>query len=419
LAIQIHKFLNKFFVKGKKFFKNSYKAGLCIGGLPVQDTRNALRLKQFDMIVGTLGRIIELLKEKSLDLINIEKIVLDEADKLFNPENINNTCHIIKLLNKQVQILAYSGTFTAKNLQKIKEYIPEYEEVLILPSIKRKAEDSLLENDLEIDLNLISISQICLEISGSDKVYCKKTEILVNLLKNITFSQCLIFYNEKNRGEELSSDLKEEGFAVTFIHGDQTQSDRIKVMNRLCLSKVNILVSTDLLSRGIDIMDIDLVVNYDIPKKIETYFHRIGRTGRYGKKGVAVVLLGLDEKKFVEKYKKELSSLQNVENEKELIEKANEFLKKEESGGKEIKKRMEGFFEDNCSSDLKWIEKKVKNPNEEEFKYFPEKKEEKMKNVDLDLEGLQCLNCKICKEFLEKSQVMMKRKFEILKYFKV
>lgn len=437
LAIQIHKFLNKFFVKGQPILKNEYKAGLCIGGLPVQDIRNSLKLKQYDMIVGTLGRIMELIKEKSLDLSNLEIIVLDEADKMFNPENLANTSQILKLISKTTQILAYSGTFTAKNLLKIKEFMLESEDIFLLPSIKRKAETQLEEPDLEKekDLNLISISQILFEIPGSEKIYPRKTEILVKLLKNVKFSQCLIFYNEKHRGEELSTDLKEEGFSVTFIHGDQTQSDRIKVMNRLCLSKVNILVATDLLSRGIDIMDIDFVVNYDIPKKIETYFHRIGRTGRYGKKGVSVVLTSGEEKWFLEKNQKDLKNLQQMSSVEEIIENANEFLKKtekeEETNQKSKKRRMEGFFLDNCNTELKWIEKKEKNPNEEAFRYFEQdqsnekslqtnfdQKHEKIKQA-FNFDGFECLECSVCKEFLEKTQVLMKKKFEILKYFKV
>ena len=433
LAIQIHKFLNKFFVKGQPLLKTEYKAGLCIGGLPVQDIRNSLKLKQYDMIVGTLGRIIELIKEKSLDLSNLEIIVLDEADKMFNPENLNNTSQILRIIRKTTQILAYSGTFTPKNLLKMKEFMPESEEIFLLPSIKRKAENQLEESDLEKekDLNLISISQILFEIPGTEKIYPQKTAILVKLLKSVKFSQCLIFYNEKHRGEELATDLKEEGFSVTFIHGDQTQSDRIKVMNRLCLSKVNILVATDLLSRGIDIMDIDFVINYDIPKKIETYFHRIGRTGRYGKKGVSVVLVSGEEKWFLEKNQKNLKNLQKNSTIEEIISNANEFLKKtekeEENNQKSKKRRMEGFFLDNCNTELKWIEKKEKNPNEEAFKYFDEdhSKETKLdQNIgkikqEFNFDGFKCLECSVCKEFLEKTQVLMKKKFEILKYFKV
>lgn len=409
LAIQIHRFINQL---GESL---SISAGLAIGGLPIQDIKGGLNRKEYDIIVGTLGRITELIKEKTLKLNELEILVLDEADKLLRKENISVLQRILTEImgskDKPPQILAFSGTFTPKDYNQLHLMIPE---AIELPKRTTPIEKPDLTRESQ-ELNLSTIKQYYTLINTIDKLYLKKAETLIDILQKSSFTQCLVFYNEKARGEELAADLKESGFRVTFIHGDQSQSDRIKVMNKLALMKVQVIISTDLLSRGIDIITVDLVINYDLPKSIETYFHRIGRTGRYGKPGVSLLFISKEEIGFLEKYKGFLSRIEELG-----IEEAGKVISEGLKGtlvedkGKDIgkdkgkKKRileMKGFC---YERKLEWKDLKEKVLNEEEFRYFA------MENKEFE-----CLECKVCKEFLEKSKgVLGKGNFEIIKYFR-
>lgn len=379
---------------------------------------------------------------------------MDEADKLLKKENLIITVKILdKLLHESSlppQLLAFSATFTEKDLTKLRKYFSNNTKEIFLLSkvqqnylenpLKRKNPNDiqtiLLESNEEcseknhqktenFDLNLASISQFYIKISANDKIYKKKTETLIFLLSELDFSQCFVFYNEKFRGEELAEDLKSEGFNVCFIHGEQTQSDRIKVMNRLALNKVNIIITTDLLSRGIDILGVDLVINYDLPHNLETYFHRIGRCGRYGSLGASISLVTEEDMQFVNKNRQSLNKLNEVqrENTKEIV---GEKLKKREIHKSLIKNQ--GFCFDRV---LEWKNIEEKLLDEDAFKYFIDENEENKRNIkntqDIheekvipnEIKNLECLNCNICKEMFQKSFKIFGGSSEILKYFKV
>lgn len=352
------------------------------------------------------------------------------------------------------QYLAFSATYTEKELAKLRSVFPAGEktkEILLCQeskenkgfSLKRQGEISLdnvlMEASCEekgsdtgktknCDLNLAYLSQFYITIPAVEKAYQKKTETIVFLLKTLSYKQSLVFYNEKSRGEELAEDLKSENFSVCFIHGDQSQSDRIKVMNRLALNKVSIIITTDLLSRGIDITGIDLVINYDVPHNIETYFHRIGRTGRYGTYGVSILMLFENEISFLEKNKNLLTKIQEISLQN-AVEKIGTFAKSKEiakTKKTEKNKKSEGFF---FEKKLEWKNLNEKLLNEEEFKYFneedsnetqkkPSPESKSLEEVG-EIHNLSCLNCEICKEFLLKTQEIMGESFEILRFFKV
>ena len=356
-------------------------------------------------------------------LKDLESLVLDEADKLFSKENLSNMKKLLNFL-KNTQILAFSGTFSIQSLTNLKAYMPKAIEISVIPSntndLKRKADtsiESIIDNtentviNNKKDLNLNNIEQYYINLITVDKLYQQKTSLLIEILNKLQYSICLVFYNEKGRGEDLASDLKNEGFSVTFIHGDQSQSDRIKVMNRLSLHKVNVIVATDLLSRGIDIEGIDLVVNYDMPKNIETYFHRIGRTGRYGKKGISLIFISNDKEKteFIEKYKN-LLKIREIDKIDEIHQAIKE-EKNEKNDSNQI-----GFGYDDR---IEWKNVDEKILDEDEFKYFDEVNDGN-KEIIKEKGPFDCLNCKICKELLLKSDQMIYQKgFEILKYFHV
>ena len=133
-------------------------------------------------------------------------------------------------------------------------------------------------------LTLEGIKQFYINIKVSDWKY----DILKDLYNTISISQCIIYFNSKNKLIEINDRLQNENFPVSFIHGDLSSDERKETMSLFKGVQTRILLSTDLLSRGIDIQQLSLVINFDIPKSKETYIHRIGRSGRYGRKGVAI-----------------------------------------------------------------------------------------------------------------------------------
>ena len=163
-------------------------------------------------------------------------------------------------------------------------------------------------------LTLEGITQFYINVKMNDWKY----DVLTDLYDTINIAQCIIYINSKNRLHEIYTSLNTDNFPVACIHGDMNALERKEVMDNFKSGKTRILLSTDLLSRGIDIQQLSLVINYDIPKSKETYIHRIGRSGRYGRKGVAINLItdrDIDNLKGIEThYETEIKEMpQNIE----------------------------------------------------------------------------------------------------------
>ena len=156
------------------------------------------------------------------------------------------------------------------------------EEILELShSFMRDPETILVKKEA---LTLEGITQFYINMKVSDWKY----DILKDLYNTISISQCIIYFNSKNKLNEIYKNLREEDFPVSMIHGELSTEERKTTMNEFKSGQTRILLSTDLLSRGIDIQQLSLVINFDLPRSKETYIHRIGRSGRYGRKGVAI-----------------------------------------------------------------------------------------------------------------------------------
>ncbi|KAL4496205.1 hypothetical protein ABPG72_012942 [Tetrahymena utriculariae] len=355
LAIQVFEFIQQLLKALNSINPNLLpyvNCGIFIGGLPLQDDRRNLKIQHVKIIIGTIGRVVALIKENSLTLSSINTLVLDEADKLMGQKDFyKHITYIFDSLNKQtlnnlsvisyqdinsnleelksqqltivqdeketafevqqrrkknlkmpVQYLAYSATYPDDLKQKIEKLM---ETSMFVDAIQlQNQNDSNTKNQQNEnrDLNLENIIQYRVDVKqeGNISVTKQKINILTNILKQIKFNQAIIFYNDKIKGENIFSELKAQNYSVIFIHGDQTQADRIKVMNQIRRNKTQIIISTDLLSRGIDITTIDLVINYDVPSSVETYYHRIGRTGRYGRFGISIILVQQNEENFIQ-----------------------------------------------------------------------------------------------------------------------
>ena len=241
-----------------------------IGGTNVNECRMALD-KQPQIIVGTPGRILDMINRKSLFTDKIHTIVFDEADEILSQGFKESIHNIISFMSKDAQICLFSATMPPEVLELTKCFMREPQSILV----KKEA------------LTLEGITQFYINIKFNDW----KLDVLKDLYETINISQCIIYINSKNKLMEINDALISQNFPVSCIHGEMNSDRRKQIMDEFKSGQSRILLSTDLLSRGIDIQQLSLVINFDLPKSKETYIHRIGRSGRYGRKGVAINLV--------------------------------------------------------------------------------------------------------------------------------
>ena len=238
-----------------------------VGGTRVQDGIQDLR-KIPHVVVGTPGRILDMLSKKYIFTQHIKTIVIDEADEMLS-QGFQEMIHsIFNFITKETQVCLFSATFPDELLELSKKFMNNPERLLV----KKEC------------LTLEGISQYYVNV----KVNNWKYDVLTDIYNTINISQCIIYINSKNRLIDIFRSLNQDNFPVGMIHGSLSTQERNTVMKDFREGKIRILLSTDLLSRGIDVQQLSLVINYDLPIQKETYIHRIGRSGRYGRKGTAI-----------------------------------------------------------------------------------------------------------------------------------
>ncbi|MGB9929208.1 MAG: DEAD/DEAH box helicase, partial [Methanosarcina sp.] len=267
LAIQVSEELNS--LKGDK----KLHIAPIYGG---QSMPQQLRLLKsgVDIVVGTPGRVIDHIERKSLNLENIAYFVLDEADEMLNMGFIDEIKEILKATGPDKRMLFFSATMPKEILGIVKKYMREYEHIIIE---KEELVASLTE-------------QIYFEVQENDKF-----EALCRIIDMEDEFYGLIFCRTKTDTGQLSQKLGDRGYLADALHGDLSQNEREKILNKFRKQKINILVATDVAARGIDIMDLTHVINYSLPQDPESYVHRIGRTGRAGKQGTAITFVTSSE----------------------------------------------------------------------------------------------------------------------------
>ena len=235
------------------------------GGQPIGRQIRVLK-KGVHIVIGTPGRIIDHIGRKTLDLSGIETVVLDEADEMLDMGFREDIETILKKTPKQRQTLLFSATFpkTIKKLTKKYQKNPQHLKVA------------------QHQLTVPKINQYYYQIREKDK-----TDTLCKIIDLYDLNLSLVFCNTKKEVDKLSRELKIRGYPVERIHGDMEQKQRDKVMKKFRNHQTEILVATDVAARGIDVPNVEAVFNYDLPNDNEYYVHRIGRTGRAGKKGYA------------------------------------------------------------------------------------------------------------------------------------
>ncbi|MBU0998380.1 DEAD/DEAH box helicase [Patescibacteria group bacterium] len=242
---------------------------LCIGGENIKrQIRELSRNPQF--IIATPGRIQDLIRSRVVNLSNFSSVVLDEADRMVDIGFIKDIKYIVSLLASNRQSLFFSATIS----NDVKQILQSFVRNPVTVSVKIK---DTIDN----------ISQKVVNFHDMNK----KVDTLHDLLIQEDFSKVLIFGRTKHSVQRLSEELVMRGFKSGAIHGNKNQSQRRKVLEKFKRSEVQILVATDVASRGLDIPNVSHVINYDLPESYEAYIHRIGRTGRADKKGVALTFV--------------------------------------------------------------------------------------------------------------------------------
>ncbi|SHI60709.1 DEAD/DEAH box helicase [Algibacter luteus] len=247
------------------------------GGTSIEPQKDVLK-KGIDILIATPGRLLDLHKQDFVNLDYVETLVLDEADLMLDMGFIDDVKKIERLCTKEKQILLFSATIPYKVEQLANSILNEPERVEVSQN------SSTSKN----------VNQLLYYVPKRNKI-----ELCLHLLRNTIKGNIIIFRRTKFGVDKLEKTLINNGYKVDSIHGDKSQTARQEALNRFKKGEVNILIATDVAARGIDINDLDAVVNFDLPNVPETYVHRIGRTARAGNTGMAYSLCSADEKSYI------------------------------------------------------------------------------------------------------------------------
>ena len=320
LALQVADEVRKFLK-----YQEGIKTIAIYGGQSI-DTQIKMLKKGVQIVIGTPGRILDHMRRKTLKLDQVTMCVLDEADEMLNMGFEEDIEAILKEVSKPRQTVLFSATMNKKILDITKKY-------LVNPKKVKIPAEELTVNEIE-------------QISISMKE-AMKSETLMRLIEIYRPQKAIVFCNTKKRVDDLIEVLKQNNYKAEALHGDIKQSTRERIMKRMRKGEFQILVATDVVARGIDIQDVELVLNYDVPQEEEYYVHRIGRTGRNGNTGKAFTfVVGKEKSKLqsIKKYTKArikegsiptLAQINQIRNAK-AIEKIQKVIDKKEFSNEEI-----------------------------------------------------------------------------------
>ncbi|XP_071489538.1 uncharacterized protein [Diadema antillarum] len=250
----------------------------CIGGTNVKKDMETLRNGQ-QIIVGTPGRVFDMMQRQALDTRNIRMFVLDEADEMLSRGFKDQIYDVFKLVPREVQVVLLSATMPQDVLE-------------VTTRFMRKPVQILVKKE---ELSLDGIKQFYISVEKEEW----KLETLCDLYETLTITQAVIFCNTRRKVDWLSIKMHDRDFTVSIMHGDMDQKERDKIMKEFRTGSSRVLITTDLLARGIDVQQVSLVINYDLPINRENYIHRIGRGGRFGRKGVAINFVTEEDKRVL------------------------------------------------------------------------------------------------------------------------
>lgn len=279
LAIQTKNVIDKIGV----YMKN-LNTQLLIGGSSINDDIEFFLTKKPQILVACPGRLYELLKNRYIENKDIKLIVLDEADEMLSFGFKDQIYNIFKYLSNDIQVTLFSATMP-KELNSLTD------------KFLRDPIKILVKNDM---LTLDGILQFYVNLEDDSQ----KFESLKDLFSTFSVSQCIIYCNSVKRVTELYNSMIADNFPVCQIHSNMTKEERTKNYNNFKEGKERVLISSNVTARGIDIQQVSTVINFDIPKSVHTYLHRIGRSGRWGRKGTAINFIT----------KKDFKQMKDIEN---------------------------------------------------------------------------------------------------------
>ena len=257
------------------------------GGVRPSTQIQALK-RGVDILVATPGRLLDLQEQGFVDLNQVEFFVLDEADRMLDMGFINDIRQIIKLLPERRQNLLFSAT---------------------MPRSIAKLADSVLDQPFRFQISLKKsvVQEIQQEVMFVEQA--KKRHLLVQIIRENQVDQAIVFMRTKHRANRLAQQLKRARISVDAIHGNKSQATRDRVLRSFRKGETRILVATDIAARGLDIHGVSHVFNFDLPNEAESYVHRIGRTGRAGRSGIAIAFCAPEE--YV--YLKDIEKLMDIQ----------------------------------------------------------------------------------------------------------
>ena len=229
---------------------------------------NNENISEAHVLVATPGRIYDMINRGSINMETLKLFIVDEADQMLSKGFKEQIIEIFKYVPDQSQVAIYSATMPNEVLDITKKFMDNPLRILVKKD----------------ELTLEGIKQFYITLETEQEKY----DTLCDIYKTLTISQSMIYCSTKKKVEWLADQLESNGYPVSKIHGDMIQNDRDEIMKSFRNGSTRVLITTDLLARGIDIQQVSLVINYDLPKEKESYIHRIGRSGRYGRKGCAI-----------------------------------------------------------------------------------------------------------------------------------
>lgn len=271
LAVQIHENFKTYSTY------TNLRATVVFGGTSIEPQKAILK-KGVDILIATPGRLLDLHKQDIINLDYIETFVLDEADLMLDMGFIDDVKKIERLAPKDKQTLLFSATIPYKVEQLANTILNNPERVEVAPN------SSTSKN----------VNQLLYYVPKRNKI-----ELCLHLLRNTIKGNIIIFRRTKFGVDKLEKTLLKNGYKAGSIHGDKTQNLRQEALNNFKKGSINILIATDVASRGIDINNLDAVINFDLPNIPETYVHRIGRTARAGNHGTSYSFCSADEKNYI------------------------------------------------------------------------------------------------------------------------
>jgi len=263
LAIQIQEELSIFAKKMK------LSSVIVVGGFNIQRQIKEVR-NHHNVLIGTPGRLKDLINRKVLDLSRINNVILDEADRMLDMGFISDVKLLLSLVSKKRQIMLFSATFSTEIENLIRKFLVNPKKIYL----------KTRETSKQVDQDIVRVS------AGRDKV-----DVLHDILNQTQLEKVLVFTRTKHGADKLSKKLYQKGFKSESIHGNKSQNKRQKALKMFKENVINILIATDVAARGLDIPNVSHVINFDVPATYEDYVHRIGRTGRADQTGIALTFV--------------------------------------------------------------------------------------------------------------------------------